>query len=82
MAIPPDEIRTLRERLGLTQADLAKRLCLSRPAVAAWESGRNTPTGPAQMLLQQLQVEADAIAPPVGPIAEKIENSPDGPIAS
>src|SRR2546423_14906980 len=35
---------TLRTRIGLTQAGLAKLLGISRHAVAAWEAGRSYPT--------------------------------------
>src|SRR5438270_4224563 len=35
---------TLRTRIGLTQAGLAKLLGISRHGVAAWEAGRSYPT--------------------------------------
>jgi len=37
-------IRTLRERAGLTQAELAERAGTSQPTVAAYESGRKSPS--------------------------------------
>ncbi|MET9440019.1 sigma factor-like helix-turn-helix DNA-binding protein [Streptomyces sp. NPDC006610] len=42
---PPKERRRLRERSGLTQAQLAQRLGVPRETVRAWESGRTTPRG-------------------------------------
>lgn len=36
-------IRTLREKLGMTQADLASVLCVSDKAVSKWETGRGLP---------------------------------------
>ena len=38
-------IRTERERCGLTQADLAIRVGVSRSAVAQWETGRSGQVG-------------------------------------
>lgn len=37
--------RLLRERAGLSQADLAQVLGVTRPAVTRWESGCRTPAG-------------------------------------
>ena len=36
-------VRTSRERLGLTQEELAIKLDVSRPAVGSWESGKAKP---------------------------------------
>lgn len=36
-------IRTLREKLGMTQAELAEQLCVSDKAVSKWETGRGFP---------------------------------------
>lgn len=38
-----DKVRTSRERLGLTQEELALKLDVSRPAVGSWESGKAKP---------------------------------------
>jgi DNA-binding transcriptional regulator YiaG len=54
MAITPNEVRGIRQRLKLTQAELAERLHLTRDAVAHWENGRCSPSGPAEILLRQL----------------------------
>jgi len=40
---PPATQRLLRERAGLTQADVAATLGVTREAIAQWESGRRTP---------------------------------------
>lgn len=39
-----DKIKTLREKQGLTQAELAKRLGITRSGVNAWEMGITTPS--------------------------------------
>ena len=36
-------IRELREKRGMTQADLARELCVSDKAVSKWENGRGFP---------------------------------------
>lgn len=36
-------IKTLREKQGLTQAQLAQQLCVSDKTVSKWESGRGLP---------------------------------------
>ena len=41
---PAALIRTLRQRQGLTQADLARRAGTSQPVVSAYEHGRRDPT--------------------------------------
>jgi len=79
MAISAHEIRDLRSRLGLTQAELADELCLSREAIAAWETGRNGPTGPARMLLRQLEEKAKRIS---SVISENFDELPHSPIDS
>ncbi|MEF9905891.1 helix-turn-helix domain-containing protein [Streptomyces sp. P9-A2] len=42
---PPEERRRLRESHSLTQAQLARRVGVSRETVRAWESGRTSPRG-------------------------------------
>ena len=39
-----DRIRTLREKNGMTQTQLAKRLGVSRSAVNSWEMSLSTPS--------------------------------------
>lgn len=43
--VTPDAIRTARERIGLSQAQLAARVGCSPAAVAMWELGTRRPTG-------------------------------------
>jgi DNA-binding transcriptional regulator YiaG len=62
MPITAAEIRTIRERLGMTQQDFADRIHVTREAVAQWETDRCTPRGPAEFLIRQLSVEADIAA--------------------
>lgn len=39
-----DRIKSLRERTGLTQADVARQLGISRSGVNAWEMGLSVPS--------------------------------------
>jgi putative transcriptional regulator len=48
------EVAPLRLRLGWTQTELARQLGVSQPLVAMWESGDRKPSGPAAILLRQL----------------------------
>ena len=47
-----DEIRGLRERLDLKQAELAQLLRLGANTVSRWEAGRNVQTGAMDVLLR------------------------------
>ena len=50
-----DEIRAIRERFALTQADLARLLRLGANTVSRWESGRNVQTAAMDMLLRLIR---------------------------
>lgn len=62
MSISASAIRTIRERLGMTQEEFAARIHVTRAAVAQWETGRCPPGGPAEFLIRQLSAEADLAA--------------------
>lgn len=53
--ISADEIRALRERFELTQAELARLLQLGANTVSRWESGRNVQTAAMDMLLRLIR---------------------------
>lgn len=52
---PYELVFSLREDLDLTQVELAEKLGVSQPLVAMWEKGERLPSGPAAILLRQLQ---------------------------
>lgn len=55
-----ERIRELRERAGMAQAELARRLSVTRSSVNAWESGLSAPTAVYLVELAQLfHVSAD-----------------------
>ena len=49
------ELKALREHLGLSQSELAKRLFISRDAVAKLEAGKNRMSKPVEELGRQLK---------------------------
>lgn len=50
-----DEIRSVRERLRLTQAQLARLLRLGGNTISRWESGRNVQTAAMDVLLRLIR---------------------------
>jgi DNA-binding transcriptional regulator YiaG/uncharacterized DUF497 family protein len=52
---PLPDVRRLRARLGITQAEFAKRFGLSRRTVEQWEQGRTVPDRPARILLAVIE---------------------------
>jgi len=50
-----DEIRSIRERFGLTQAELARLLRLGGNTISRWEAGRNVQTASMDMLVRMIR---------------------------
>jgi putative zinc finger/helix-turn-helix YgiT family protein len=50
-----DEIRSIRERFGLTQAELARLLRLGGNTLSRWEAGRNVQTAAMDVLLRMIR---------------------------
>lgn len=51
--IPQDvDVKTIRERLGLSQEEFALRFGFSIGAIRHWEQGRRHPEGPARAYLK------------------------------
>jgi transcriptional regulator with XRE-family HTH domain len=54
----PEQIRALRQTLGMTQEEFARELGLDhRASVSRLESGDREPVGPLLVLLQRLERE-------------------------
>jgi putative transcriptional regulator len=49
-----NEIRSLRNRLNLSQEKFANQLGISTGTLKNWEQGRRKPTGPANVLLKMV----------------------------
>src|SRR5262245_33323909 len=50
-----DDIRSIRERHGVTQAEMARLLRLGANTISRWEAGRNVQTASMDILLRMLR---------------------------
>jgi putative transcriptional regulator len=50
--VAPEEVRSIRYRLRLSQLDFATMIGVSVSTLQGWEEGRHHPDGPAQALLR------------------------------
>lgn len=55
------DIRALRQRLALTQAEFAIRFGLELDTVQSWEQGRNPPDPAARVLLKVIEQNPEAV---------------------
>jgi putative transcriptional regulator len=67
-AIPvyPVDLKKLKRRLGLTQESFAARFGFALGTLRNWERGRRRPDGPAQILLQVIDREPEAVERALG----------------
>jgi DNA-binding transcriptional regulator YiaG len=49
-----DEVKTARETLGISQAELARRIGVSRRTVEGWEQDRREPTADSVAKIEAL----------------------------
>jgi putative transcriptional regulator len=62
--LPPPtaaQVRALRNRLGLSQAQFALRFGFTVDTVQQYEQGRRTPSGPASTLLRVIEADPEAV---------------------
>jgi putative transcriptional regulator len=57
----PEQVRALRARLGLSQAQFAHRFGFTVDTVQQYEQGRRVPSGPASTLLRVIDADPDAV---------------------
>lgn len=57
--IRPADVLFIRNRLDITQEQLAERVGVQRTAVCHWEKGLRKPTGPVRILLGKLREAAE-----------------------
>ncbi len=53
-----EEIKQIRNDLGMTQVIFASFMGVSKKTVEAWEAGRNKPDGPARRILSMVQMDS------------------------
>ena len=55
------DVKALRERIGLTQAEFSRMIGVSIKTLQNWEQGRREPEGPAKALLRVVEKEPQAV---------------------
>jgi putative transcriptional regulator len=56
------DVRKIRRRLKLSQAEFASKFGLSVATVREWEQHRRKPEGPARVLLKIIKEEPEAVS--------------------
>ena len=59
--VPAIDVRSLRQKLGLSQPQFAARFGFTPSTVRNWEQGRTQPDGPARVLLAVIAYHPDAV---------------------
>jgi len=59
--VPVIDVRSVRQKLGLSQARFAARFGFTAATVRNWEQGRTQPDGPARVLLAVIAHHPDAV---------------------
>ncbi len=59
---PLPDVRAIRARLGLSQAEFARRFGFSVRTVQQWEQGRAVPDRPARILLRVIERAPETVA--------------------
>jgi DNA-binding transcriptional regulator YiaG len=57
----PNQVRALRAKLGLTQAQFTRRFGFTLDTVQRYEQGRRPPSGPASTLLRVIEADPEAV---------------------
>lgn len=57
----PDQVKAVRRRLGLSQAQFAHRFGFRVDTIQQYEQGRRVPSGPAATLLRVIAADPDAV---------------------
>lgn len=56
---PEPEVKSIREKVGLSQSRFAMLIGVSKRTLENWEQGRRHPTGPAKALLRILDADPE-----------------------
>jgi ribosome-binding protein aMBF1 (putative translation factor) len=59
--IPAVDVKVARQKLQMSQDQLARVLCVSPATVRSWEHGERRPEGAARILLRVIEREPDAV---------------------
>jgi len=55
------DVKAARKRTGLSQAEFARLLQVSKGTLLNWEQGRRVPTGPARALLKAVEKDPKSV---------------------
>jgi putative transcriptional regulator len=64
--VQPNEVAQARQSTGLSQAQFAKALCISKRTLQEWEQGRRSPSGAAQALIRIAQRHPEVVREALG----------------
>jgi DNA-binding transcriptional regulator YiaG len=68
VVLPTPDIKKIREKLGVSQAEFAVRFGLELDTLQNWEQGRNQPDPAARLLLKVIELHPEVVA---GVLAEE-----------
>jgi DNA-binding transcriptional regulator YiaG len=71
--VPIPDVRAIRERLKLSQAEFADRFHLSQRTIQQWEQHRAMPDMPARVLLKAIQRAPDVIAAAAAEVGRELK---------
>jgi putative transcriptional regulator len=58
----PVDVKAIRQRLGVSQAEFARLIGVSVATLRTWEQGRRRPEGPARALLKVAAANPEVVA--------------------
>lgn len=76
------DVRSLREKHGLSQPKFAALMGISVGTLRNWEQGRRKPEGSARVLLRVVERHPNAVFDAVGSLLEAVPNSQPQPPTS
>lgn len=65
--IPTPDVRAIRASTGLSQAEFARSIGVSKGTLLNWEQSRRTPDGPARVLLALIAKDPGIVQRMLGP---------------
>jgi putative transcriptional regulator len=73
--VPVPDVRAIREKLKLSQADFARQFSLSERTIQQWEQRRALPDMPARVLLKVIQLAPEVVEKAAAAVQKEIEQA-------
>ena len=70
--VPAPDVRAIRERMHLSQAEFSERFQISKRTLQQWEQRRAMPDMPARILLQAIEDSPETIARAAAAVRERL----------